>query len=44
VQATAIAGESQFQDKACRTFTVTQAGLRSALDSSDADNTAECWR
>ena len=44
VQATAIAGESQFQDKACRIFTVTQAGVRSALDSSDADNTAECWR
>jgi len=44
VQATAIAGESQFQDEDCRSFTVTQAGVRSALNSSNADNTAECWR
>jgi type IV pilus assembly protein PilE len=44
VRATAIAGQNQFQDKACRSFTVTQAGLRTALDSGGADNTAECWR
>jgi type IV pilus assembly protein PilE len=44
VQATAIAGESQYQDKACRSFTVTQAGVRSALSAANADNTAECWR
>ncbi|HEY8265833.1 MAG TPA: type IV pilin protein [Steroidobacteraceae bacterium] len=44
VQATAVAGQNQFQDTACRSFTVTQAGVRSALDSGGADNTAECWR
>ena len=42
--ATAIAGQNQYQDEACRSFTVTQAGVRSALNSSGADNTAECWR
>lgn len=41
---TAVAGQNQFQDEACRSFTVTQAGVRSALDSGGADNTAECWR
>jgi type IV pilus assembly protein PilE len=44
VRATAIAGQNQYQDGACRSFTVTQAGVRSALDSGGADNTAECWR
>lgn len=42
--ATAIAGQPQFQDTACRSFSVTQAGVRSALDSASADSTAECWR
>jgi type IV pilus assembly protein PilE len=41
---TAVAGQNQFQDGACRSFTVTQAGVRSALDSGGADNTADCWR
>jgi len=44
VRATAAAGGNQFQDTACRTFTVTQAGARTAADSGGADNTAECWR
>ena len=44
VRATAIAGQNQFQDTACRSFTVTQAGVRSALDAGNADNTADCWR
>jgi type IV pilus assembly protein PilE len=44
VRATATAGQNQYQDKACRSFTVTQAGVRSALNASNADNTAECWR
>ena len=44
VQATATAGQNQYQDTACRSFTVTQAGLRTALDAGGADNTAECWR
>jgi len=42
--ATAIAGQNQFQDEECRTFRVTQAGVRTAADSGGADNTAECWR
>ncbi len=44
VTATAIAGQSQFQDSECRSFTVNQLGTRSALDAGGADNTAECWR
>jgi type IV pilus assembly protein PilE len=44
VSAVAAAGENQFQDEACRTFRVTDRGIRTAADSSDADNTAECWR
>lgn len=44
VQATATVGQNQYQDTACRSFTVTQAGLRTALDAGGADNTAECWR
>lgn len=44
VQATAIAGQNQYQDKACRSFSVTQAGVRTALSASNTDNTAECWR
>jgi type IV pilus assembly protein PilE len=44
VRATAINGENQWQDTACRDFTVTQAGVRTARDSGTADNTAECWR
>jgi Tfp pilus assembly protein PilE len=44
VRATAVAGQNQFQDEACRSFTVTQAGVRSALNAGNADNTADCWR
>ncbi len=42
--ATAINGQNQWQDTACRTFSVNQAGVRSALNAGGADNTAECWR
>jgi type IV pilus assembly protein PilE len=42
--ATAVAGENQDQDDACDSFTVNQAGVRTALDSGGADNTEECWR
>jgi type IV pilus assembly protein PilE len=42
--ATAIAGQNQFQDTACRTFTVTNFGVRTAADDGAGDNTAECWR
>jgi len=44
IRATAVNGENQWQDTECRDFTVTQAGVRTARDSSSADNTAECWR
>lgn len=42
--ATAAAGENQFQDTDCRSFTVTDRGIRSALNAGSTDNTAECWR
>lgn len=44
VTATAINGQNQWQDEDCRTFTVDQAGVRTAADSGAADNTEECWR
>ena len=44
VSATAIAGERQDQDDECQSFTVDQAGVRTAEDSGGADNTDECWR
>ncbi len=42
--ATAVASENQFQDTACRTFSVSSLGVRTAADDASADNTAECWR
>ena len=44
VRATAVNGQNQWNDTACRDFTVTQAGVRTARDSGTADNTATCWR
>lgn len=44
VSATATAGEGQFQDTECRSFRVTDRGIRTATDAGGADNTAECWR
>lgn len=44
ITATAAAGGNQFQDTACRTFQVTDRGVRTALDSGGGDNSAECWR
>lgn len=44
VSATATAGQNQFQDTECRSFRVTERGVRTATDSGAADNTAECWR
>ena len=44
VRATAVNGQNQWQDTACRDFTVTQANVRTARDSGTADNSAECWR
>ena len=42
--ATAVNGENQWKDADCRSFTVNQAGVRSALDAGGSDNTEECWR
>ncbi len=44
VSAVAVAGQNQFQDTQCRTFRVTDRGIRTAADAGGADNTAECWR
>ena len=44
VTATAIAGQNPFHDTACRSFSVTQDGVRTAFDSGGSNNTAECWR
>lgn len=41
--ATATAQGPQLADDACRTFTVTAQGARTATDSGGADNSAECW-
>ena len=43
ISAAAAAGGRQFQDVACRTFRVTDRGIRTAFDSGGADNTAGCW-
>lgn len=43
VSATAVAGEKQFEDTACRSFSVTDRGIRTALDDGGGDNTATCW-
>ncbi len=42
--ATAAVGENQFQDEACREYTITDRGIRSAENAGGTDNTAECWR
>jgi type IV pilus assembly protein PilE len=44
VTATAKADGAQSKDTDCATFSIDQAGMRGALNSSDADNTAGCWR
>ena len=44
LSASAVAGRNQATDVACQEFRVTDRGIRTALDSGGADNTAECWR
>lgn len=44
ISATAAAAGNQFQDTACRSFRVTDRGVRTAFDSGNADNSAECWQ
>jgi len=41
--ATPVAGSRQATDKDCTTFTLTQAGVRAALNSGGTDNTDACW-
>jgi len=41
--ATAVEGGQQWNDTACRTFQVTDTGVRTATNSGGADNTAHCW-
>jgi type IV pilus assembly protein PilE len=43
-KATAVNGENQWQDTACREFRIDQAGVREADDADGTDNTGECWR
>lgn len=44
VTATAVAGENQAQDLECQSFSVTDRGVRTALNDGGDDNTEECWR
>ena len=41
--ATPVAGMGQDLDTQCASFTVTQTGSQTALNSGAADNTATCW-
>jgi type IV pilus assembly protein PilE len=42
--AVTVAGGAQATDVQCVTFTINQAGTRTALDSGNAVNTNNCWR
>ena len=42
LKVTAVAGTRQANDTACKTFTLNQAGVRKAYNSSDAE-TDSCW-
>jgi type IV pilus assembly protein PilE len=44
VTATAVAGENQGRDSECQSFSVTDRGVRTALNDGGNDNTEECWR
>jgi type IV pilus assembly protein PilE len=41
--ATPVAGTSQANDSACASFTLTSAGVQTALNSSALDNSTICW-
>lgn len=41
---TAASGQPQFKDTDCRTFTITESGLRGAAKAGGGDTTAKCWR
>ncbi len=40
---TATAIDTQLTDTDCRTFTINNVGVQTALDSGGADNTDDCW-
>jgi len=42
--ASVVSTKGQKDDKTCQTFTVNEAGTRTALDSMSTDRTVECWR
>ncbi len=44
VTATTVAGENQAQDVDCASFSVTDRGVRRALNDANNNNTDECWR
>lgn len=44
VTATPVAGENQAQDTDCQSFSVTDRGVRTALNDGGNNNTEECWR
>lgn len=44
VSATAAAGGNQFTDADCRTYRITDRGVRTAQNAGGSDNSAECWR
>lgn len=44
VSAVAAAAGNQFQDTDCRSFRMTDRGIRTATNAGGADNTQECWR
>jgi type IV pilus assembly protein PilE len=41
---TALTGQPQFKDTDCRSFTITESGLRGAAKAGGGDTTAKCWR
>lgn len=41
---TAVSGQPQFKDSDCRSFTITESGLRGAAKAGGGDTTAKCWR
>lgn len=41
---TAVSGQPQFKDTDCRSFTITESGLRGAAKAGGGDMTAKCWR
>lgn len=42
--ASVVTTKGQKDDTTCQTFTINEAGTRTALDSGSANRTVECWR